>query len=110
MQGKHRPTPGCAQMLITKNPSELNLTAQENGEIRDRGRWLRRVVNPFVNFYIILAVGAAGSPTTTEVARRHGEDKQVWDYAKDLYVPVVCTGHDFILVSLQHTDPTQSLY
>lgn len=72
------------------NSSELKLTPQENEEIKDKGRWLRRVVNPFADFHVILAIGAAGSQTTTEVARRR-EDRQVRDHAKDLYVPVVPT-------------------
>lgn len=72
-----------AEYPLTANPSELVLTPQENQEIKEKARWLRRVVNPFVDFYIILAVGAAGSPTATEMARRH-EDRQTRDHAKDL--------------------------
>ena len=63
--------------------SVLTLTAQENEQINDKARWLRRVVNPFVDFYVIVAVGAAGSPTATEAARGR-EDRQTRDHAKDL--------------------------
>ena len=69
-------------LLTTKNPSEL-LTSPEQGEIKDKGRWLRRIANPFIDFYVIMAIGAAGSPTTVEVARRR-EDKQIRDHAQDL--------------------------
>jgi len=72
-----------AEHPLTANPSEPTLTPQEKQEIKDKARWLRRIVNPFVDFYIILAVGAAGSPTATEAARRR-EDKQTRDHAKDL--------------------------
>jgi hypothetical protein len=80
-----------ALMLTAMDPSELRLSPQECEEIKDKGRWLRRVVNPFADFYVIVAIGAAGSPMTTEVARRR-EDKQVRDHAKDLYALVVSAG------------------
>lgn len=63
--------------------SKFRLTPQENDEIKDKGRWLRRVANPYIDFYIIMAIGATGSPTTAEVAHRR-EDKQVRDHASDL--------------------------
>jgi len=72
-----------AEHPLTANPSEPTLTPQEKQEIKDKARWLRRIVNPFVDFYIILAVGAASSPTATEAAQRR-EDKQTRDHAKDL--------------------------
>jgi hypothetical protein len=69
-------------LLIVANPTP-SLTPQEIAEMKDKARWLRRVANPFIDFYVIMAVGAAGSTTTTEVARRR-EDKQTRDHAKDL--------------------------
>jgi hypothetical protein len=75
----------CPGTLINNdNPNRLRLTPEENAEVRDKGRWLRRVANPFVDFYVIMAVGAAGSPTTAETARRRAEDKQIRDHSKDL--------------------------
>jgi hypothetical protein len=80
---------GYVQIFTTEHPltaenfSELRLTSEEKEEIKDKGRWLRRIANPFVDFYVIIAIGAAGSPTTAEVARRR-EDKQIRDYAQDL--------------------------
>lgn len=59
------------------------LTPLEDRELKDKGRWLRRVANPFVDFYVIVTIGAAGSPMTTDATRRH-EDKQIRDLAKDL--------------------------
>ncbi|KAF9786096.1 hypothetical protein BJ322DRAFT_1107959 [Thelephora terrestris] len=63
--------------------SEPTLTRKENQEIKDGARWLRRVTNPFVDFYVILAIGATGSSTAAGVARQH-EDSQTRDHAKDL--------------------------
>lgn len=62
--------------------SELRLTPEESEEIKEKSRWLRRVANPFVDLYLIVAVGAAGSPTATEVQRC--EDRQTRDHAKNL--------------------------
>jgi hypothetical protein len=69
---------------LTANSSELGLTPQEKEEIKDKGRWLRRIANPFIDFYVIVTVGAAGSPMTAEVVARRHEDKQIRDHAKDL--------------------------
>jgi hypothetical protein len=89
--------------------SELKLTPQECEEIKDKGRWLRRVANPFVDFYVIVAIGAAGSPMTTEVTQRR-EDKQVRDHAKDLYDPGSIRGAlRLTKASPQHADSTQNL-
>jgi hypothetical protein len=52
-------------------------------EIRDKARWLRRVANPFIDFYFIVTVGAAGSSASIDAARNHC-DKQIRDHAKDL--------------------------
>jgi len=90
-------------------PSEPRLTPQEIEEIKDKGRWLRRVVNPFVDFYVIVAIGAAGSPTTAEVAQRR-EDKQIRDHAKDLYALVLSGSCTHYSPSLQHADSTQDLH
>ena len=62
---------------------ELGLTHVESEAIKEKARWLRRVANPFADFYVIMAIGAAGSPTATEAARGRG-DKQTRDHAKDL--------------------------
>jgi len=56
-------------LLTTQTPKHLRLTSQEREEVKDKARWLRRVVNPFLDFYVILAVGVAGSSTTAEVAQ-----------------------------------------
>ncbi|KAF9791087.1 hypothetical protein BJ322DRAFT_1208320 [Thelephora terrestris] len=68
---------------VDNSQSEPALTPQETEAIKDKARWLRRVANPFADFYVIVAIGAAGSPTVTEAARRHG-DKQTRTHAKDL--------------------------
>lgn len=73
----------ATRLKLTIPHSTLTLTSQENAEINDKARWLRRAVNPFVDFYVIMAVGAAGSPTATEAARGR-EDRQARDHAKDL--------------------------
>ena len=70
-------------LVLMIHCSALTLTAQENEEINDKARWLRCVVNPFVDFYIIMAIGAAGSPTATGAARGR-EDRPTRDHAKDL--------------------------
>lgn len=69
--------------LLTTAYIKLSLTPQERAEIKDKGRWLRRVINPFADFYVVVTIGAAGSPATAEAAQRH-EDKQVRDLTKDL--------------------------
>ena len=70
-------------VTLTTPLSELKLTPQESEEIKDKSRWLRRVANPFVDFYVVVAIGAAGSPTAAGVTHRH-EDRQARDHAKDL--------------------------
>jgi hypothetical protein len=69
--------------LLTTIPSELCLTPQESVEIKDKARWLRRVVNPFADLYLILAVGAAGSPTATETTQTR-QDREIQGHVKDL--------------------------
>jgi hypothetical protein len=78
---------------LTTAYSVLKLTPQESEAIKDKGRWLRRVVNPFTDFYMIVAIGAAGSPTTTEAAGRRREERQARDHAKDLYVQIGESDH-----------------
>lgn len=72
-----------SSILTVVNPSELRLSQEEKAEIKDKGRWMRRVVNPFVDFYVIVTIGAAGSPMAVEATQRR-EDRQVRDHAKDL--------------------------
>ncbi|KAF9789208.1 hypothetical protein BJ322DRAFT_1105075 [Thelephora terrestris] len=53
-------------------PSENNpreLTLQERKEIHEKARWLRRIANPFVDFYVIASISAAGSSVATVTAR-----------------------------------------
>ena len=71
---------------------KYRLTSQEREEIKDKARWLRRIANPFLDFYVILAVGVTGSPTAAEVTQRRHEDKQIRDHAKELYARVVSAG------------------
>ncbi|KAF9790581.1 hypothetical protein BJ322DRAFT_1104237 [Thelephora terrestris] len=72
-----------ATQLSENNPqSEPKLTPQENEEIREKSSWLRRVANPFVDLYIVVSIGAAGS-AATEVSRRP-EDRRARDHAQDL--------------------------
>ena len=71
-------------LLITQTSNELRLTPQEREEVKDKARWLRRVINPFLDFYVILAVGVAGLSTTTEAAHGRREDSRIRDHAKDL--------------------------
>jgi hypothetical protein len=78
----------CSFVMAAPSDSEPALTPQETEAIKDKARWLRRVANPFADFYVIVAIGAAGSPTVTEAARRHG-DKQTRTHAKDLYVQLI---------------------
>ena len=66
--------------------SEPTLTPQESQEIKDKARWLCWVANPFVDFYVIVAIGATGPSMTMGVAHQH-EDLQTRDHAKELYVP-----------------------
>ena len=73
----------ATRLKLTIPHSTLMLTTQENAEINDRARWLHRAVNPFMDFYVIMAVSTAGSPTATEAAQGH-EDRQPRDHAKDL--------------------------
>lgn len=61
------------------------LTPEQNAEIKERGRWLRRVANPFVDFYKITAIGADGSPTTAEAVQRRN-DKLIRNYSQELRV------------------------
>lgn len=70
--------------MLTEPHSELRLTPQESEEIEDKSRWLRRVANPFVDFYVIIAIGAAGASTAATGVARQREDEQMRDHAKDL--------------------------
>lgn len=65
------------------NADGSRLTSQEREEIKDKARWLRRIANSYLDFYVILAIGVAASPTTEVTQRRH-EDKQIRDHAKEL--------------------------
>jgi hypothetical protein len=71
------------ECLLTTIHREFSLTPQEREDIKEKARWLRRVANPFIDFYIIMAIGAAGPPAADEVTQRH-EDRQIRDHAKDL--------------------------
>ncbi|KAF9778071.1 hypothetical protein BJ322DRAFT_1114611 [Thelephora terrestris] len=55
---------------------QVELSPQEKEDIKEKARWLRRVANPFVDFYIIVVIGAAGSPAATEAARGR-EDRHI---------------------------------
>lgn len=75
-----------AQHLLTITQySQPLLTNDKCKEITNNARCLCRVANPFGDFYFIVAIGAAGSPTSTEVAQTC-EDKQTQDHARNLYV------------------------
>jgi len=52
--------------------------------VKDKARWLRRIVNPYLDLYIILSIGAAGTSTLAEAAQGRGVDKQIRDHAKEL--------------------------
>ena len=69
--------------LLTTIPSNPHLTLQESTEIKDKARWLCHVVNPFIDVYLILAVGAGGSPTATEIAWMC-QDKETKGHVRDL--------------------------
>ncbi|KAF9786305.1 hypothetical protein BJ322DRAFT_1108158 [Thelephora terrestris] len=99
------------------NPQgELRLTPQEAEEIKEKSRWLRRVANPFVDFYVIISIGAAGASETAGVAQQH-ENRQMRDHAKDL-TPIqrkiyaedfaVIVGHlPFLKNRLESNDPSR---
>jgi hypothetical protein len=69
--------------LTALNPNRISLTPQERAEIKEKGRWLRRVINPFTDFYVVMTIGTTGSPTTPEATQRH-ENRQIRDLTKDL--------------------------
>ena len=52
-------------------------------EMKEKARWLRRVANPYIDFYLVVAIGATGSPEAIKAARNH-QDKQIRDHVKDL--------------------------
>lgn len=59
------------------------LTAEEKAVVKDRSRWLRRVVNPFVDFNVIVAVGTAMASAPSGTSQRQ-DDTDAQDYMKDL--------------------------
>jgi len=71
-------------LLTTQTCNKLRLTSKEREEVKEKARWLCRVVNPFLDFHVILAVGVAGSSTAAEEAQGRREDKLIRDHAKNL--------------------------
>lgn len=95
-----------AQHLLTITQySQPLLTDDECKEIANNARCLRRVANPFGDFYFIVAIGAAGSPTSNEVAQTC-EDKQTRDHARNLYV-FPTSAHHSRLISTLYSTPIQ---
>jgi hypothetical protein len=80
-------SPACVQTThvdLGKHTDDFHRsTAQERREMKEKSRWLRRVVNPFVDFNTIIAIGASGSPSAAGAIHRP-EDRLVRDHAKDL--------------------------
>jgi hypothetical protein len=70
------------ERLLTLGGSPL-LTPEESKQFKQEARWLRRAAHPFKDFYNIVAIGATGTSTAAEMARRQ-DDPEVRDLLKDL--------------------------
>lgn len=75
--------------MLTENSDRPPLTSQEQVLVKDRARWLRRVVNPFADFNIIVTIGTITSSSTGATSQREN-DPDAQDYLKDLWVSMTC--------------------
>ena len=74
---------------LTENSDRPPLTSQEQALVKDRARWLRRVVNPFADFNTIVTIGTITSLSTGAASQREN-DPDAQDYLKDLWVSMTC--------------------